>query len=134
MAAVNKAIILGNVGKDPEMRQTQSGEPVANFSIATSEKYKDKTGNQVEKTEWHNIVAFGKLAGIISQYVNKGDQLYIEGKITTRKWQDKTGADRWSTEIIANQMQMLGGGQKHTATPGPVVRPEPAAQHEDIPF
>jgi single-strand DNA-binding protein len=109
MSSVNKAIIIGHVGKDPEVRSLPSGGSVANFSIATTEKWNDKQGKRQEQTEWHNCVAFGKLADIISQWVNKGALLYVEGRIKTEKWQDKTGADRYSTKIHADQIQMLGG-------------------------
>jgi single-strand DNA-binding protein len=110
MASVNKVIIVGNVGKDPEMRFLPSGEAVANFSVATSESWKDKqTGEKKESTEWHRCSAFGKLADIIGQYVGRGSQLYIEGSLKTRKWQDKDGQDRYTTEIKVDQMKMLGG-------------------------
>ena len=109
MAGVNKAIIIGRLGNDPEMRYMPSGEAVANLSIATSESWTDKnTGEKREKTEWHRVVAFRKLAEIIGQYCKKGDQIYIEGKLQTRKWSDKNGQDHYTTEIIADQMQMLG--------------------------
>lgn len=106
---VNKVILIGNVGKDPEIRYSPNGSAVANLSLATSESWKDKnTGEKQEKTEWHKVVAFGKLAEIIGQYLKKGSQIYIEGKIQTRKWTDKEGKDHYTTEIVANQMQMLG--------------------------
>lgn len=108
MASINKVIIVGNVGKDPEIRFMPNGKGVANFSIATTEKWKDQNGNKQEKTEWHNLVAYEPLSKIIEQYVGKGDPLYVEGKLQTRKWQDKNGGDRYSTEIIVNQLQMLG--------------------------
>ena len=109
MASINKVILIGNLGKDPELRFLQSGQPVANFSIATSEKWKDKsTGETKEQTEWHNIIMFGKLAEIAGQYLKKGSSVFIEGRLQTRKWQDKTGQDRYTTEIIANEMKMLG--------------------------
>jgi len=105
---VNKVIILGNVGQDPETKFTASGTAIANLSVATSESWKDKqTGQQVDKTEWHRVVAFNRLAEIIGEYVKKGSKVYIEGKITTRKWQDQGGADRYTTEIVASEMQML---------------------------
>lgn len=107
MASINKAIIVGNVGKDPEIRYMPNGEAVANFSIATSDSWKDKSGVKQERTEWHNIVAYRKLAEIIGQYVKSGMPLYIEGKLQTRKW-EKDGITRYSTEIIADEMQMLG--------------------------
>ena len=107
---VNKAIIVGTLGQDPEMRYTANGSAVANISVATNETWKDKsTGEAQERTEWHRIVMFGKLAEIASQYLKKGSQAYFEGRIQTRKWQDNSGNDRYSTEIVANEMQMLGG-------------------------
>ena len=109
MASVNKVILIGNLGKDPELKFLPSGQPVANFPIATSEKWKDKsTGETKEQTEWHNIIMFGKLAEIAGQYLKKGSSVFIEGRLQTRKWQDKTGQDRYTTEIIANEMKMLG--------------------------
>lgn len=108
MAGVNKAIIVGNLGRDPEMRATQSGRQVANFSIATSRSYTTGDGEKRDETEWHRIVAWGRLAEICGQYLQKGKQVYIEGRIQTRKWQDQSGADRYTTEIVADQMQMLG--------------------------
>ena len=109
---VNKAIIVGTLGQDPDVKYTSSGSPVVNISVATNESWKDKTtGENVEKTEWHRIVIFGKLGEIAAQYLKKGSQVYFEGKIQTRKWQDQTGNDRYSTEIVANEMQMLGGRQ-----------------------
>ena len=107
MSSVNKVILIGNVGKDPEVKQLTNGK-VANIVMATSEKYKDKNGDRQEKTEWHNIVIYGKLVDIVEKYVNKGDKLYIEGSITTRKWQDKEGNNRYSTEVITDSLTMLG--------------------------
>ena len=109
MASVNKVILVGNLGRDPEVRATPSGVKVASFSIATSEKFKDKNQVQKEETEWHNIVAWNRLAEIIEQYVKKGSSVYIEGKLKTRSWQDDQGVTKYRTEIIANQLQMLGG-------------------------
>jgi single-strand DNA-binding protein len=106
--AVNKVILVGNLGKDPDLRYTPSGAAVANFSIATTESYKDRDGNRQSKTEWHNIVAWRQLAEICGKYLHKGKQVYIEGKLQTRKWQDRDGNDRYTTEIVADQMQMLG--------------------------
>ena len=107
---VNKAIIVGTLGQDPDVKYTASGSPVVNISVATNENWKDKqTGEAQERTEWHRIVIFGKLGEIAAQYLKKGSQAYFEGKIQTRKWQDKSGQDRYSTEIVANEMQMLGG-------------------------
>lgn len=107
--SVNKVILVGNLGRDPELRYTASGVAVATFSIATSERYKDRDGNQQEKTEWHNIVAWRQLAEICGKYLTKGKQVYIEGKIQTRSYDDRDGNKRYMTEIIADQMQMLGG-------------------------
>ena len=107
---INKVILVGNLGKDPETRYMPSGKAVTNFSIATSESWKDKqTGEQKEQTEWHNIVMYDRLAEIAAEYLRKGSQVYVEGRLRTRKWQDKEGRDRYTTEIIANEMQMLGG-------------------------
>ena len=106
---VNKVILVGNLGQKPEIRYTQTDSAVANLSLATSESWKDKeTGEQREKTEWHRIVYFGKLAEIAEQYLDKGSKVYVEGKLQTRKWQDKeTGADRYTTEIVGNELTML---------------------------
>jgi single-strand DNA-binding protein len=109
MASVNKAIIVGNLGRDPEMRTTQGGTQVANFSVATSDRFKDQSGEWQERTEWHRIVAFGRTAEICGQYLSKGRSVYIEGAIRTNKWEDKEGQTRYTTEIICNNMQMLGG-------------------------
>ena len=109
MAGVNKVIIVGNLGRDPEIKYTQSNVPVANFSVATSESWKDKaTGEWQEKTEWHRIVAWRHLAERAEKYLRKGKQVYIEGKIETRKWQGQDGQDRYTTEIVAREMQLLG--------------------------
>jgi single-strand DNA-binding protein len=108
---INKVILVGNLGKDPEIRYTPSGAAVANITLATSESWKDKqTGEQQERTEWHRVVFFGRLAEIVGEYLKKGAQIYVEGKIKTDKYQDKeTGQDRYSTNIVGNEMQMLGG-------------------------
>lgn len=107
---VNKVILVGNLGKDPEVRYMPNGNAVANITIATSESWKDKTtGENQEKTEWHRVVLFRRLGEIAGEYLKKGSQVYIEGKLQTRKWQDNNGQDRYTTEIIANEMQMLGG-------------------------
>jgi single-strand DNA-binding protein len=106
---VNKVILVGNLGKDPEVRYSPNGQAVANVTIATSESWKDKnTGDKQERTEWHRIVFFGRLAEIAGEYLKKGAQIYVEGRLQTRKWQDKEGKDRYTTEIVANEMQMLG--------------------------
>lgn len=127
MSSLNKAQIIGRLGQDPETRYTQSGSAVTNLSVATSESWKDKqTGEKKENTEWHRIVAFGKLAEIMGEYLRKGSQVYIEGKIQTRKWQDKDGVDRYTTEIVASQMVMLDtrGEQSKPAAP-PAAEPSP---------
>jgi len=111
MSSVNKVILLGNVGKDPEVRETKAGN-IVNLVMATSEKYTDKSGQKQENTEWHNLVVFGKLADVVSKYVKKGDKLYVEGSITTRKWEDKEGNTRYNTEIKVRDLTMLGGGEK----------------------
>jgi single-strand DNA-binding protein len=106
---VNKVIIVGNLGADPDTRAMPSGNSVTNVSVATSESWNDKnSGERQEKTEWHKVVFFGRLAEIADQYLKKGSQVYVEGKLQTRKWEDKEGNDRWTTEIVANQLEMLG--------------------------
>ena len=110
MASVNKTIIVGNVGRDPETRYMPSGDAVTNISVATTDRYKDKqTGDMRENTEWHRIAFFGKLAEIVGQYIKKGSQIYVEGRLRTRKWTDASGVEKYSTEIVAESMQMLGG-------------------------
>jgi len=148
---INKVILVGNLGKDPETRYMPNGKAVTNFSIATSESWKDKqTGEQREQTEWHSVVMYDRLAEIAAEYLRKGSQIYVEGRIRTRKWQDKEGNDRYTTEIVANEMNMLGGrGGGDRSTGGapdrsrerseePAARPEPAGVAEsfddDIPF
>lgn len=107
---INKVILVGNLGQDPEVRYTANGAAVANISIATTEQWTDKqSGQKQERTEWHRVVMFGRLGEIAGEYLRKGSQVYIEGKLQTRKWQDQNGQDRYTTEIVANDMQMLGG-------------------------
>src|SRR3978361_1881549 len=108
MASVNKVILIGNLGADPEVRYMPSGDAVANLRIATTENWKDKAGEKQEKTEWHRVAFFGKLAEIAGEYLKKGSQVYVEGRLQTRKWQDKDGAEKYTTEIVADRMQMLG--------------------------
>jgi|TARA_B110000495_G_scaffold23652_1_gene16684 single-strand DNA-binding protein len=109
MAGVNKVIVVGRLGSDPDTRYMPSGSAVTNVSVATSESWKDKeTGEKQEKTEWHRVVFFNRLAEIASEYLKKGSQIYVEGRLQTRKWEDKEGNEKWTTEIVANQMQMLG--------------------------
>ena len=161
MASVNKVILVGNLGRDPEVRYLPSGDPVANITIATSSKYKSKTGEMVEETEWHRVTFFGKLAEIVGQYLKKGRSVYVEGRIKTRKYTDKDGVEKYATDIIANEMQMLGsregmgepsgddegGGYSRPAAPArpaPASRPAAAApakpssgfddMDDDIPF
>ena len=148
---VNKVILIGNLGQDPEVKYMPNGNAVANITVATSESWKDKnTGEQVDKTEWHRVVFFRRLAEIVGEYLKKGSKVYIEGKLQTRKWQDKNGKDNWTTEIIASEMQMLdsrGGGssdfnQAPSAAPSQSspsqAAPAPAPANndfdDDIPF
>lgn len=111
MASVNKVILIGNLGRDPETRYMPDGGAITNVSIATTETWKDKNGDKQEKTEWHRVAFFGKLAEIAGEYLKKGSQVYVEGRLQTRKWQDKDGQDKYTTEIVANAMQMLGSRQ-----------------------
>jgi single-strand DNA-binding protein len=133
--SVNKVILVGRLGKDPETRYMTNGEAVTNATLATSENWKDKAGEKQEKTEWHNLVFYRRLAEVAGEYLKKGSQVYIEGKIQTRKWQDKeTGKDRYTTEIIVNEMQMLGsksGGGSFEVVENqaaPAARSAPAAK------
>lgn len=133
---INKVILVGNLGRDPEVRYTPSGAAVANLAVATSESWKDKqTGEQQERTEWHRIVMFNRLGEIAGEYLKKGSKVYIEGKLQTRKWQDNSGQDRYTTEIVANEMQMLdsrgggGGGMSGSNDfdqSAPAAKPAPA--------
>jgi single-strand DNA-binding protein len=111
MASVNKVILVGNLGRDPETRYMPDGGAITNISIATTSSWKDKNGEKQEQTEWHRVAFFGKLAEIAGEYLKKGSQVYVEGKLRTRKWQDKDGQDKYTTEVIADAMQMLGGRQ-----------------------
>ena len=140
MSGINKVIIIGNVGNDPEIRSTPSGDLVANMSVATSESWKDKqTQQKVEKTEWHRIVAFKRLAEIIEQYIKKGSKVYIEGKLQTQKWQDQNGQDRYTTQVLVNNLQMLdtkGANNEDKPAQHPDQRPMPPTDSfvDDIPF
>src|SRR5512146_1810207 len=111
MASVNKVILLGNLGRDPETRYTTGGDAVTNLNIATSEQWKDKSGEKQERTEWHTVVLFGRQAEVAGEYLKKGRSVYIEGRLQTRKWQDKDGQDRYSTEIVADRMQLIGSAR-----------------------
>ena len=117
MASVNKVILVGNLGADPEMRYLPSGEAVANLRLATTDTWKDKDGNKQEATEWHRVSYFGRQAEVCGQYLKKGSQIYVEGSIRTRKWQDKEGQDRYTTEIRGDRMQMLGSRQGMSDAP-----------------
>ena len=123
--SVNKVILIGRLGKDPETRYMPNGEAVTNATLATSENWKDKSGVKQEKTEWHNLTFYRKLAEIAGEYLKKGSMIYVEGKLQTRKWQDKEGKDRYTTEIVVNEMTMLGG--KSTGGSFEVVENKPAA-------
>lgn len=131
MTSVNKAIIVGNLGQDPEMRFLPSGEAVANLRVATTDQWKDKDGNKQEATEWHRVSFFGKIAEVCGQYLKKGAQVYIEGSIRTRKWQDKEGQDRYTTEIRGDRMQMLGGKTDREAPSAP-ARPDNPGSFDDL--
>jgi single-strand DNA-binding protein len=111
MASVNKVILIGNLGRDPETRYMPDGGAITNISVATTDVWKDKQGEKQEKTEWHRVAFFGKLAEIAGEYLKKGSQVYVEGRLQTRKWQDKEGVDKYTTEIVADRMQMLGSRQ-----------------------
>jgi len=127
---VNKVQLLGNIGKDPEVRETKSGK-VVNLVLATSERYTDKSGQKQENTEWHNLVVFGKLADVVTKYVKKGDKLYVEGSITTRKWEDKEGNTRYNTDIKVRDLTMLGGTEKKAQ---PVAAGGDDDEELDLPF
>jgi len=137
MAGVNKVILLGNLGKDPEIRTLERGDKVASFSLATSETYKNKEGQKVEQTEWHNIVMWRGLAEVAEKYLKKGSQIFLEGKIKTRSWDDKEGNKRYTTEIIADTFTMIGARKDREETPqttdngAPPVVPGP---DDDLPF
>ncbi len=142
--SINKVILVGNVGRDPETRHLDKNVAVANFSLATTENYTSKTGEKVSTTEWHNIVAWRGLAEVVEKYVKKGSQLYIEGRIRTRSWDDKDGNKRYTTEIYADTLQMLGKREGHTETDGQAPQSEPVtavnepdfspAEEDDLPF
>ncbi len=149
MASVNKAIIVGNLGRDPEIRYMPNGDAVANIAVATTESWKDKnTGEKKELTEWHRVTFYRKLAEVVGQYLKKGSAVYLEGKLQTRKWTDKEGVERYTTEIIADTMQMLGGrpdapeGQSQQERPAQQGKQQQKQQHstpdqfmdDDIPF
>ena len=141
MAGVNKVILVGNLGKDPEIRHLDNGIAVANFSLATTESYTNKQGERVNQTEWHNIVLWRGLADVAEKYLKKGNSVYIEGKINTRKWEDKEGVTRYSTDIIADKMTMLGSkadNSNSTAAAAPVTPADSSSSesggNDDLPF
>ena len=127
MASINKAIIVGNLGNDPEIRYSSGGDAIANMNIATTDSWKDKEGRKQEKTEWHRVTMFGKLAEICGEYLKKGSQVYIEGKLQTRKWTDKSNIERYTTEIVADRMQMLGSNKRNDVSRNDDI-------DDDIPF
>lgn len=137
--SLNKVQLIGNLGKDPEVRYTAAGQAVATFSIATNESWKDKEGNLQEKTEWHNIVAWQRLAEICGEYLKKGRKVYIEGRLQTRTYEDKEGVKRYVTEIVAQDMILLdprqGGAENgHASAPPPIAEPHEPAKVDDLPF
>lgn len=138
MASVNKAILIGNLGKDPELRYTPGGQAVASFPLATSEKWKDKEGVMQDKTEWHNIVVWGRQAETAKEYLAKGRQVYIEGRIQTRSWDDKDGNKRYTTEIVAMRVQFLGGrgqgGDSGGNMPPEAPQQDLTEEDDDLPF
>ena len=142
---INKVILIGNLGADPELRYTQSGAPVASFRVATTERWKGQDGQMQEQTEWHNIVAWRRLAEICGEYLSKGSRVYIEGELQTRKWKDKDGNNRYTTEIVVKEMKMLSPrtenmlcDKEHQSHKSPLLSPPPpqtdAEYNEDVPF
>lgn len=140
MAGVNKVILIGHLGKDPEVRHLENGTAVANFTLATSESYKDKEGNRIDQTEWHNIVVWRGLADVAEKFLRKGSQVYVEGKLRTRSWEDQTGNKRYTTEIVADNFTMLSKKddnlqQQAPATPNTTVQNSaPVDDADDLPF
>jgi len=140
MASVNKAILIGNLGADPELRYTPSGAAVATFNIATTERWRDKDSQQQEKTEWHRIVLWSRLAEIAKEYLRKGSPVYIEGRIQTRSYEDKDGVKRWTTEIVGQRLQLLGSRGGEAGSSGGADAPPPPPQNgmdgedDDLPF
>ena len=144
MASLNKVMLIGNLGKDPEVRYTAAGTAVASFSLATSERFKNKNGEWEEKTEWHNVTLWARLAEIAGEYLAKGKTVYIEGRLQTRKWQDRDGKDRYTTEIVGEKMQMLSGkgegggrqngGRSESQSQEPAYEEPTFNPDDDIPF
>ena len=135
---LNKVLIIGNLGADPEIKYTQAGSPVANLSVATSERWKDKnTGEQKEQVEWHRVVIFGRLAEIAEQYLKKGSKIFVEGKLQTRDWEDSEGKKRYTTEVVAREMTMLdskGDSMESSSSASSSSKPDNDKSEEDIPF
>lgn len=131
---MNKSTLIGNLGAAPEVRYTQDGTPVATFSIATTERWKDSNGDKQEHTEWHRIVAWRRLAEICGEFLKTGSKVYVEGKLQTRKWKDQSGNDRYTTEIVLREMEMLGGGQQQDVPSAPQGEEPPLPSGEDVPF
>jgi len=148
MSSLNQVSLIGRLGKDPEVRHTQGGKPIANFSVATSETWKDKSGEKQERTEWHNVVVFNEgLANVVEKYLHKGSQVYVQGQIRTRKWEDKDGATRYTTEVVLDAfngvLRMLGGKPEGGASEGepkpqakakPQPEPDEALLDDEVPF
>ena len=135
MASINKVILIGNLGRDPEVRYTKGGNAVANLNLATNEVWNDKSGQRQERTEWHRVVVWGKQAEIAREYLSKGRQIYVEGSLQTRQWDDKDGQKRYTTEIRCQRFVMLGGrGESSAATPEPEIPPDPSYNDDNIPF
>lgn len=138
MASVNKVILIGNLGRDPEVRYTQGGTAVANINLATTERWNDPSGERKEKTEWHRIVVWGKQAEIAGEYLRKGKQIYVEGSLQTREWTDREGNKRYTTEVRAQRFQMLGRADDRQPVPAgggrEVAEPDPGFSEDDIPF
>ena len=130
---MNKAMVIGNLGNDPEIRYTQSEIPVATFSVASIERWKDSNGNKQERTEWHRVVAWRRLAEVCGEHLHKGDKVFIEGKMQTRKWEDQDGNTRYTTEIVARDLEMIGGRQENAGSPSDSDNAEPPMP-DDIPF
>lgn len=142
MAGVNKVILIGHLGKDPEVRHLENGTSVANFTLATSESYKDKAGNRIDQTEWHNIVVWRGLADVAEKFLKKGSQIYLEGKIRTRSWEDQGGNKKYTTEIVADTFNMLSKkddssqqqASQSSQTPSSVQKSSPIDEADDLPF
>lgn len=136
MASVNKAIILGNLGRDPELRHTPGGKAVATLRVATNEVWTDQSGERQERTEWHTVVVWGRQAENCNQYLKKGRTVYVEGRLSTRKWQDKEGKDRYTTEVVADRVQFIGGGSGGGGRDfeDQSLEPPPPGGNDDIPF